>query len=162
MNNDYADQVTFSDFIIAMLLSCSSTKIMYRIMRERVKKRNQFQNSNFSQEIKRLQRRGLVQVSGNEIIFSPDALKRHRNKKISFIAEEPKKERKIIMIFDIPETNRRTRDWLRTQIKLWGFKMIQKSVWLGTGPLPAQFNKQIKYLGIEEHIKIFNVQNVKK
>jgi len=64
-------------------------------------------------------------------------------------------------MFDIPEKERGARDWLRNQIKLWDFKMIQKSVWLGTGPVPKEFMERIKFLGLEKNIKIFNIQNKK-
>ena len=42
----------------------------------------------------------VLNIENNEIIFNPNRLKIHQ--KISYIKEEPKKERKLIIIFDIP------------------------------------------------------------
>ena len=56
----------------------------------------------------------------------------------------PNKAEKILISFDIPETKKKIRDWLRNQIKYWDFEMIHKSLWLGYGPLPKEFNDRLK------------------
>lgn len=154
--NDVLFKSSFSDFIIAFLLSSRSTKIMRRVLRDRLKARGNFNSVYFNQNIYRLKKRGLINLEGDTLYFNKNSLR--KNIKISFIRAKPGDLNKLIMIFDIPEVDRRLRDWLRGQIKLWNFKMIQKSVWLGSGPLPTEFNDKIKYLGIDKNIKIFNIQ----
>ena len=67
-----------------------------------------------------------------------------------------------MIIFDIPENQRKVRTWIRNQIKDWDFEMIQKSVWIGYGPLPKEFTERLKNLGVNDGVKIFNLQKIKK
>ena len=62
-------------------------------------------------------------------------------------------------MFDIPEKNKRAREWIRRQLKFWNFKMEQESVWIGYGPLPEEFKKRLIELKVDNGVKIFNVQN---
>jgi DNA-binding transcriptional regulator PaaX len=63
-----------------------------------------------------------------------------------------------IISFDIPEKNRKIRNWLRNQIKIFGYKMLQQSLWLGPGPLPASFFKRLEDLNIRKNIKTFRIK----
>jgi len=66
-----------------------------------------------------------------------------------------------MVLFDIPERKRKIRNWLRLQLKLWDFEMLQQSVWLGKGPLPKEFNMRLRFLDISECVKTFKIQSVK-
>jgi DNA-binding transcriptional regulator PaaX len=61
-----------------------------------------------------------------------------------------------IISFDIPEPDRKIRNWLRNQIKIFGYKMLQQSLWIGPGPLPVPFFKRLEELKIRKNIKIFS------
>ena len=74
----------------------------------------------------------------------------HRKEK----KEEGKKEN-LLILFDIPEKERRKRDWLRTQLKIFGFKQVQKSAWVGPSALPKDFFAYLDELHIRDNIKIF-------
>ena len=63
----------------------------------------------------------------------------------------------IIIAFDIPEKSRIIRYWLRNQIKIFGYKMLQQSLWIGPGPLPPQFLKRLEDLNIRKNIKTFKI-----
>lgn len=67
-------------------------------------------------------------------------------------------ERNMIIAFDIPETYRRKRDWLRIELKLLNFLPIQKSVWLGPVPLPKVFIENLNKIHILKYLKIFEVK----
>ncbi|MFZ2521947.1 MAG: CRISPR-associated endonuclease Cas2 [Minisyncoccia bacterium] len=56
----------------------------------------------------------------------------------------------LIVMYDIPHELKKERDWFRRHLIKFGYKMIQKSVWVGPSPLPKEF---LKYL---EEIKIGN------
>lgn len=60
-----------------------------------------------------------------------------------------------ILIFDIPEKERRKRFWLRSALKNLKFKMVQKSVWVGKVKLPRQFIQDLDGIGILSYIEIF-------
>ncbi len=62
-----------------------------------------------------------------------------------------------IVIFDIPEKEKRKRDWLRSVLKNLGFQMIQKSVWLGKVKIPQQFLEDLNNLQIINYVEIFEI-----
>ena len=61
-------------------------------------------------------------------------------------------------MFDIPETKRVDRNWLRTQLRKIDFMMVQQSVWLGPAPLPQALVSALKDLGLLEYLKFFEVK----
>lgn len=63
----------------------------------------------------------------------------------------------IIVSFDIPEKQKRKREWLREALKRLGLKMVQKSVWIGLGRVPKQFLEDLEKLNLLECIEIFEV-----
>jgi DNA-binding transcriptional regulator PaaX len=67
------------------------------------------------------------------------------------------KVKNLLVFFDIPESKRICRDWLRRQLIELDFYMIQKSVWVGPSPLPQEFIDYIKELGIEKCLKTFKL-----
>ena len=52
------------------------------------------------------------------------------------------------------------RRWLRNQIKIFGYKMLQQSLWLGPGPLPPAFLKRLEDLKIRKNVKTFKITKV--
>ncbi len=63
----------------------------------------------------------------------------------------------MLLMFDIPETRSRERKWLRFHLKKFNYFMIQKSVWVGPGPLPKDFSDYIKSIKLKDCIKIFKL-----
>ena len=74
------------------------------------------------------------------------------------VKEKPLKDNKVLVIFDIPETKRKVRTWIRNQIKEWDFEMVQKSVWIGYGPLPKEFTERLKSLKVNDGVKMYNLK----
>lgn len=62
-----------------------------------------------------------------------------------------------IIAFDIPEKQRRKRDWLRTVLTNLGFKMIQKSVWVGKIKIPKKFIDDLFFLKLADFVEIFEI-----
>ena len=62
-----------------------------------------------------------------------------------------------IVSFDIPETHRFKRDWLRLTLQRLGYTMIHKSVWIGKNLLPAEFMEDLNEYKLIPHIHIFQV-----
>ncbi len=62
-----------------------------------------------------------------------------------------------IVIFDIPEEEKRKRWWLRNALQNLNFKMLQKSVWIGKSFLPEKFIKDLSNLRLLSYVKIFSV-----
>ena len=151
---------TTLDHLIAFLLSARSTKIYRKILWSRVHARQKAINiGSFNQHIYRLHKKGIIESRGDEIHIHRENLLKFSIKKNSVLKNIfPNKTEKVLISFDIPEKKKKTRDWLRNQIKYWDFEMIHKSLWLGYGPLPKEFNDRLKQLGVNENVRIFKIR----
>jgi len=63
----------------------------------------------------------------------------------------------IIVIFDIPEKQRRQRSWLRFVLKFLDFQMLQKSVWIGKNKIPEKFISDLQERNLLPYIQIFEI-----
>ena len=153
-------QATATDHLIAFLFSARSTRIYRKILWSRMRSRERILNKGaFNQQIYRLRKKGIIETRAGDVYVCRDKLLKFLAKKNSIIKKtHPQKTEKVLVSFDIPEINKRARDWLRNQIKYWDFKMIHKSLWLGYGPLPKEFYDRLKHLCIRENIRIFRIK----
>ncbi len=154
------DENTLSDYIVAYLASAGtrSTRKYFEILRERSiarRKKTVVQNTLY-----RLKKNGIVERSEEGWHLT----KRGRDlaeqkERFGFIASPFKKGEpdRLIVIFDVPEDTRRERDWLREQLRSFGYRMIQRSVWIGPGPLPPAFKKRVDDLKIRTCIKTYKI-----
>ncbi len=65
--------------------------------------------------------------------------------------------RLIIISYDIPTAFNRERDLIREILKVLGFSMIHKSVWIGKVKLPEKFIRGLERLEILRFIEILEV-----
>lgn len=149
---------TFSEELIAYLFSCRSHRMRKQILYELMQKRFKKERSIYRQNIYRLKKNGFLIQKEDTLSLSQKGIK-HFTNKYRHIKEKIEKKNKIIFIFDIPENKRKVREWIRNQIKFWDFEMIQKSVWVGYGPFPADFMNRLKLLEVDKCVKTFNVQS---
>jgi len=66
-------------------------------------------------------------------------------------------EKRLIVIFDVPEFERKKRDWLRIELRSEGFIILQKSAWFGP-PIPYEFANRLRDLGILPYMKFFEAK----
>ncbi len=159
MSTDWENEASFTDLLISHLLSSKSIKIQRQVLFELVQKKRNKDRKYFNSYLSRLKNNDLISLNGENIIFNKKDLQKHfmfRN-----MSTRPTGKIKILVLFDIPEPKRKIRNWLRLQLKLWNFKMIQQSAWLGDGPLPKEFLDHLKLLDIKECIKVLKIQNNK-
>ena len=64
-----------------------------------------------------------------------------------------------LVIFDIPERERRKRDAIRTELAAAGYTQLQKSVWAGSMPLPEDFMELYEDLRLKGKVHIFSVRD---
>ncbi|KKP87553.1 MAG: hypothetical protein UR90_C0002G0020 [Parcubacteria group bacterium GW2011_GWC1_35_8] len=159
MQKNWQDEASFGDFIISHLLSCSSTRIQKKILFELVRKRRMLNRQVFNNNLYRLKKKGMLDFSNRDIIFNKNTLR--RNTLFAKIQAKPAGDTKVMVLFDIPEKKRKIRNWLRLQLKLWDFEMLQQSVWLGKGPLPKDFTIRLDLLGVGKCVKIFKIESIK-
>ena len=67
-----------------------------------------------------------------------------------------------IVIFDVPEKKRFYRVWIRGELLLLNYKMVQKSVYIGKYPLPKSFYQDIIRFGLNELVFVFTIDRVDK
>ena len=63
-----------------------------------------------------------------------------------------------IVVFDVPERERRKRDVLRFELISSGFEQLQKSVWIADRPVTEEFIALLDNLRLRNHVHIFTVQ----
>ena len=66
-------------------------------------------------------------------------------------------QKNLIVMYDIPESNKKERDWFRRHLVKFGYEMVQKSVWVGPSPLPKDFLDYLKEIKIGDNFKTFKL-----
>lgn len=67
--------------------------------------------------------------------------------------------RKRLVCFDVPERERAKRKWLRGELIACGYQPLQKSVWVGTAPLPHDFVAALDALGLRGCVHLLRVES---
>lgn len=83
--------------------------------------------------------------------------------KASFIMEGKKKrkDRKwAMLIFDVPEKYRKSKDLLRSVLHNLEYKMLQQSVWITPYDVSEKTEKLLQMYSLDEYVKIFLIEEV--
>ncbi len=150
---------SIGDLLVATITSHRSSASFYKILREREFAR--YKERSVRVALSRLNKRGyLNNKKGNWSLTKKGKVYNNKNLLFSYIPSPFNKNQQpnTIISFDITEADRIKRNWLRNQIKIFGYKMLQQSLWLGYGPLPADFLKRLTDLDIRKNVKIFTVR----
>ncbi len=62
-----------------------------------------------------------------------------------------------IITFDVPEIERKKRDWLRCALRNMDSEMIHKSVWMCQNGVPEGFLEDIRDLNLSDYMEIFQI-----
>ncbi|MEK7607292.1 MAG: hypothetical protein AAB444_03810 [Patescibacteria group bacterium] len=65
-----------------------------------------------------------------------------------------------MVLFDVPETKRQFRDYLRTLLKQLGFLQWQRSVWVSPYAYGKEFREHLKLLELLTFVEIFEVAKI--
>ncbi len=148
---------SIGDLLIATLFSGKNTKTFHKILSEQEFKR--YKKESVQVTLSRLHKKGYIDYSSKSWSLTTRGHRFAKNVRLlSYLSSPFKKDSSdtTIISFDIPEPNRKMRNWLRNQIKIFGYKMLQQSLWIGPGPLPAPFLKRLEELKIRKNVKIFS------
>lgn len=63
----------------------------------------------------------------------------------------------IIVAFDVPEKERKKRDWIRNVLRNLKLKSIQKSLWVGKIKIPKQLINDLSELKMLDYVEIFEI-----
>jgi len=83
--------------------------------------------------------------------------------KASFMIEGKKKREDgkwAMLIFDVPEKNRKSRDLLRSVLHNLGYKMFQQSVWVTPYDVSEKTEKLLQMYNLDEFVKIFLIEEI--
>lgn len=120
-----------------------------------------YKTQSFRNSFSELKKKGYLTISENKAIISK-AGKRYIQKKFnsmkqfspSFPKDAPKN---LIVMYDIPQERKAEREWFRFHLKKFGYKIIQKSVWVGPSPLPKEFVNYIKKIYLNDAVKVLKL-----
>ena len=111
--------------------------------------------------VSRLNKKGLInkkskgwELSREGKKFVEDKIENLKDFSLKFAKNSPKN---LIVMFDIPESRKKEREWFRWHLKQGQYLMIQKSVWVGPSPLPKKFIEYLKKIKLENNIKTFRL-----
>lgn len=112
-----------------------------------------------SQVIKRLREKGYVETTVNEgkaMIKLTEA----GEDALGLVDENKPWDKKWrIVLYDIPEKNRRIRDLFRRRLKEWGFRNWQKSLWISKKDVTEKLREFVKKLGISEWVVVIESED---
>jgi|SRR3989338_3759617 len=149
---------TIADLLMATLRSGRSVRKFNKILYERRLKR--FKKESIRVVLSRLSLRGYVDNStAGWSLTKKGEIKAEKKMLFAYIPSPfgNNSSSHTIIAFDIPEKDRAVRRWLRNQIKIFGYKMLQQSLWIGPGPLPTLFLKRLEELKIRKNVKTFRI-----
>lgn len=92
-------------------------------------------------------------TKGGEIYY------RKRSDKLRFFSSQftRKADKNLLLMFDIPESRKSEREWLRRQLRAFDYIMIQRSVWVGPSPLPKEFKEYLNKIELADTIQTFKL-----
>ncbi|MEK9184014.1 MAG: hypothetical protein AAB890_02995 [Patescibacteria group bacterium] len=144
----------------------AGSKIIWGLAKDYINKKKSQNNKiklnygTFRVILGRLQKDGLVKRNGWgiwQITEKGIALINSFKKENKNIVKKENKRADIIIVFDVPETERKKRNYLRFKLISLGFKPLQKSVWMGNGPLSEEFLDELRNLNLLNYIHIFSI-----
>ncbi len=120
---------------------------------------------NFRQLLYYLKKRGYIQIKNLQGVEGVILTKKGFDHvwKTTVVAVERKKRRDgrwQMLIFDIPEKQRRLRDILRENLLLLDYRMLQRSVWVCPYDVLKETEEVVRRYEIDPYIKVFLIREV--
>lgn len=153
--------------LLAATNGAAGARVLYSLLGDYYKRRDSAEKQRIMSEasfrvaLSRLKKQGIVEsggiglwritAKGRAIARSGEA----RSKAYEHIRELSKKQKDTIIIFDVPEKKRTLRDYLRFELVSLGYEQLQKSVWIGGGPLPEAFMDFVREKKLVDAMHIF-------
>lgn len=127
------------------------------------KKKLRFKEMTIRQSLWRLKKQGFVEKKEGKYSLTQTGrlLMQYVIKRKRAISEKWDGKFRVV-IFDIPEKERKTRNWLRQELYLLKYQKLQESVFIGKHPLPADLIKDIKRYKMGNYVNYLMVDKVYK
>ena len=112
-----------------------------------------------------LKRKNYIRVKNLEnkkaIILTKQGL--NKALKVSFTIKDKSKRgdgKWIMIIFDVPEKYKKSRDLLRSILHNLGYKLFQKSVWITPYDVSEKTEKLLQMYSLDKYVKIFLIEEI--
>lgn len=135
-------------------LRAQSCELLYGFVPQKYKKHNFYHliwRSLKAQEIEKIEKDGEIYLR----ITSNGQKEVMREFTLFSLSKKPWDRRWRIVLFDIEEENRGTRDLFRKKLKELGFGMLQKSVWITPHDILADFSEFLDSKNLSDRVFIF-------
>ena len=149
---------------LCLLDGKSGSRVIWSMVREHQRKKAYIDKlmdyDTMKVALYRLQKDGLVEKGGLrlwKITKMGRKLAGTMNSTIPRPSPAIRAARNTIVMFDVPERDEKKRRYLRLELKELGFEMLQKSVWIGGGPLPKEFIEYLRRMSLLRHVHIFSI-----
>jgi DNA-binding transcriptional regulator PaaX len=126
--------------------------------------KKEFKKNTIRVNIFRLKKQGLIAEAENKKFYLTDEGK----KMVAYIKdrysilEKPWDKKLRLVVFDIPETEKYFRKWLRAELGLLMFKQLQKSVYIGKYPIPDDLYQDLIKNNLFQNVHIFTINEADK
>lgn len=111
----------------------------------------------FSENVSRLRRDGFIEKKGKRVSFTEKGRLAYLKLKIEARGLLPEDE-VCLVVFDIPEKDRRLRKFLRTFLDSVGFFSVQKSVWMSMFDATQELNEYFYAVGLGDKVMAFTAR----
>ena len=160
-------QIDFANAFLAAGYGATGNKINYefsKIQDKRIASQiNKEKIRNFQKYLSKLKSDGLIlENSSKQIYLSEKGKNKLHNFQNSFPLNKDLYKKKIgetviVISYDIPIAFNRERNILRDMLRMLGFNLVHKSVWVGKVILPERFITDLNRLGIMDYVEILEV-----
>ncbi len=119
---------------------------------------HKFKKESFSVALARLQKQGLVEKEGGRQYAIWKITSKGKGKQIGYKLKFPQPDgMPRLVMYDIPETDKKKRNWIRTELIALGYAQLQKSVWLGYCPVSENFIKSLRLFRLNDKVHILSI-----
>ncbi len=127
------------------------------------KKQKKIKAITIRQSIRRLKKQGFVEEkNGHYFLTVRGKLLGHKILEIKKCLNKKWDGKFRLVIFDIPEKNKLDRNWLRRELYILKYKLLQKSVFVGKQPLPKGLIKSIKNRRLGNYVNYILAEKIYK
>ncbi len=115
--------------------------------------------------IRRLKQEGYLKTlkikNESAIVITSKGMERIFKIRLKLTDKKPRKDGKWQMVlFDIPESKRRSRDYFRRALQYLGYQKLQKSIWVCQYDVMQETKNLIKRYSLKEYTEILLIQKI--
>ena len=167
VNDGVLDQIDFFNAFLKAGYGATSGKIRYeasKIQDKRITSQlNKQKVNNLKNYLYKLKSQGLIlETNSRQIYLSDKGKDKLNNFKNSLPLNKDLYKKKtgetvVVISYDIPIAFNKERNILRDMLRMLGFNLVHKSVWVGKVLLPERFIADLSRLEIMDYVEILEV-----